>query len=182
MSRHNRNFSQPTSQRPAHQQVSTRPAVAEEAPLDTQRVPSAATDAQSQADAEAADPDRYEAQPDITGTDALPAEPTDTVSVEEADADAADEADFGGFEDIGVRGPKSVATKDSGAQRVIQAPVVIHRDAVEEAAFQNELVAIVPRKTQQRNFINNTNYALVKGQEQFVPRSVADHFRDKGLI
>lgn len=181
MARHNRNHMQPMSQRPAHQQVSTRPVAAEEAPADISRVPSAATAAQSAADANDADPDRYQAAPGVTDTDPVSVdEPTDIVTAEDDQGpDPVDDAEFAGFEDINTR-PKSVGSVKE--ERLVQAPVVINRTTAEEQEYQAELVPIIPRKTQQRNFINNTNYALVKGQEQFVPRSVADHFRDKGLI
>lgn len=190
MSRHNRNFNQSPSQRPAYQQVATRPVVAEgESEQDIQKVPSAATTSQSESDALDADPDRHEAQPVVTATDAAPGEVSDVTEsgVEESgvrvETDDAGE-DFSGFEDIATRSPKHVSavTAPPPPDRAIQAPVVIHRSAAEQAAHDGEMVPIIPRRTQPRNYVSGQWYNLIKGQEQFVPRVVADHFRDKGLI
>jgi hypothetical protein len=160
----------------------------EEPALDTQRVPSAATETQSESDALTADPDRHEAQPGITETDPMPGEATDLPNGDGeetvAGTDEESEADFNGFEDIGTRGPRHVSTKqsDTALDRVVQAPVVINRSVAEQEAYDNELVPIIPRRTQMRNYVGGVWYNLIKGQEQFVPRTVADHFRDKGWL
>jgi len=188
MSRHNRNFTQPPSQRPAHQQVATRPAAAEgEAEQDIQKVPSAATESQSQSDAQDADSDRYEAQLPVTETDAAPGEATDLPNITgDARVETVDDVgeDFSGFEDISTRSPRHVSAVASPPpmERAIQAPVVVQRSAAEQEAHDREMEPIVPRRTQLRNYVGGQWYNLIKGQEQFVPRVVANHFREKGLI
>jgi hypothetical protein len=180
MTRHNKNFNQRPSQRPAHTQVATRPAAVEEPPLDIERVPSAATETQSQADANALDTDRYAAQPGITDTDSLVTEASD---VGEDTDTGDDEEDFSDFEDIGERPPRHVSQKQGHPEeRLVQAPVRINRTEVEQQEYDSELVPIIPRKTQMRNYVSGEWYNLIKGVEQFVPRSVERHFKDKGLI
>lgn len=180
MSRHNRNFNQQPSQRPAHQQVATHPVAVEEsvheAEQDIVRVPSAATEGQSETDAMDADPDRHEAQAPITDTDPVPGETTDI-------PEGVDVEEFNGFEDIGTRPSRHVGRAQEMVQeRAIQAPVVINRTEAEQLAYDNELVPIIPRITRMRNSVNGQWYNLVKSQEQWVPRSVAEHFRSKGLL
>ena len=171
---------QQTSQRPAHQQVSTRPVAEGEVAMDTQRVPSPATTEQSAADANAADPDRYQVQEGISDTDPLPGEPTDLPT----DEDPSDEdvEEFRGFEDISTRPLRKGVGAVEAETRVIQAPLVINRSEAEQEAYDAELVPIIPRVTQQRVSINGRWYNFVKGMEQFVERSVAEHIRSKGLI
>jgi hypothetical protein len=194
MSRHNRN----PSQRPAHQQVATRPGSPGEASLDTERIPSPATDSQSQEDALAGDSDRYQAGPGITETDPLPGEATDVgveeaaLLVEDADVDGdgnedddPEEEDFGGFEDLNQRQTKK-GIASGGATKTVRAepvaPLVIQRSVADQEEYDMELVPIIPRITQQRVNIGGEWYNFIKGMEQFVPRAVADHLRSKGII
>lgn len=200
MSKHNKQNHQPRSQHPAHQQVATRPGAVKDGEVsqDTERVPSAATESQSQVDASAADPDRYQPQDGVTETDPVPGEETDIEADNDEDEDSDKEpgddedtgdddgGDFQGFEDINTR-PKRIRREGSdgggAAVAVAERPVIeVSRTAEEHEQYQAELVPVIPRKTQQRVNIGGEWYNFIKGIEQFVPRSVADHIRDKGLI
>lgn len=201
MSKNNR---QP-SPRPATQSVSTRPQSPGEGATDVTRVPSPATVAQAEDDADVSDPERYQAQPGVTETDPAPGEATDLpvdgelqdddavdadAETDEAETDedaAADEgADFAGFDDISERPSRRVkasAGAPPNAQMVqTVAATVIHRSEAAQEAYMAELVPIVPRITQQRVSINGEWYNFVKGMEQYVPRAVEEHLKSKGLI
>lgn len=185
MAKKNRNSHQKPSQRPAHQQVGVRPGAAGEPELDISRVPSAATAAQSRDDA-AESTEFPPAKPAETDSDPLPGQVTDIGLEEDDDSDLdADgveidaEEEFNGFEDLNTR----IHHVSQRAEPEIAAvPLIINRTAEEQRQYDSELVPIIPRRTQMRVNIGGSWYNLVKGQEQFVPRPVADHFREKGLL
>lgn len=187
MAKKNRN--QQPSQKPGFQQASTRPAAQGEAALDNQRIPSPATAEQSQADAERADPDRYQPRDgNQTMTDAQPGEVTDLAGgdntimsdlddetidhIEEheklnnpAPAGDAGEVDFQGFD-----------------EPVVRTPVLVDAVAQKQLVDANELVPVMPRRTVMRTKIGRKWYNFIKGQEQFVPAFVRDHLIEKAVI
>jgi hypothetical protein len=185
----NRNYQQ--SQRPGFQQASTRPAATGEAALDNQRIPSPATAAQSQADAERSDPDRYVPRDDQTVTDAAPGESTDLISgddktmndVDEEIVDHVDEAEaqrssiaegeeippFTGFDEPEQRGHAT-------------GPLLLDAAAQKRKVNDDELVPVMPRRTVMRTKIGPAWYNFIKGQEQFVPNYVREHLVEKGVI
>lgn len=183
----NKNRNNQQSQRPGFQQASRRPAAQGEAALDNQRIPSPATAAQSSADAQRSDPDRYvPADGNQTDTDAHPHEATDLISgddkimndvddeivdhIAQAEAEATSDNDvvpFTGFEEPEKRGHR---------------PIVLDAQAQEQLVDDNELVPVMPRRTVMRTKIGSTWYNFIKGQEQFVPRYVRDHISEKGVI
>lgn len=194
MSKHNRHNHQQPSQRPAQQQVAVRPeslTTAGDVPLDTQRVPSAATDEQSQVDAAAADPDRYRPQEGVTDTDPVAGEATDLPTDEnselaseddEPNDDAEEGDDFEGFEDINTRTRNIRRPEESKVVAPERVRTVIDMTEEERERHAMELVPVIPRRTELRTSINGEWYNFKKGVEQFVPRAVAEHCAEKGLI
>jgi hypothetical protein len=188
----NRNRYQTTakSQRPAHQQASVRPAVSGEAPLDNTRVPSSATTVQSEADAQAADPDRYVSQEPITDTDAFPGQVTDlaggddTVNHElaedELDAVEAAEAEEGA-EFVGFADSSEIVDPPARAHKAV-VPVEVSLTAQEQFDADHKLVPVMPRRTVMRTNIGGKWWNFFKGQEQFVPAYVREHLSEKGVI
>jgi hypothetical protein len=149
-------------------------------------MPSSATEDQSSLDATGADQDRYTPQAGVTETDPVPGEatdvPGDVVAAEDDDVETFEGFDDDQtFEDLHTRQTKATAV-NAEAELVQRAPVRIFQNDAERDDYMAELVPIIPRRTQQRVSINGEWWNFIKGQEQFVPRSVMEHIRDKGLI
>lgn len=184
MANHNRN--QKPSQKPGQQQASTRPAAQGEGALDNQRIPSPATQEQSQADAENADPDRYEPRDGaFTGTDPLPGQATDVIDdgnkiMTDEDDDTVDH--IAEHEKLN-NPPVDDTVAFAGFEEPARTPVVVV-DAIAQQQLQDadELVPVTPRRTVMRTKIGAKWYNFFKGQEQFVPAWVRDHLREKAVI
>ncbi len=163
--------------------------------MDNVRVPSPATATQSQADAQAADPDRYRPQLGLTGSDAAPGEGTDLVGGDDTVIGDVDEDELehirAGEEDEVLRDAgvadegvpfQGFDSPDLVTTRAHVLPTTISMSESEKRAAEQEMVPVIPRRNVLRTKIGPDWYNFVKGQEQFVPGWVRDHLMEKGVI
>jgi hypothetical protein len=150
------------------------------------RMPSAATEEQSQADVQAADPNLHLAEDVGAQTEPFPEEPTDVLEGDTGEDfqgdNSEEEEEFTQFEDLNTRSRGRVSMSPNDIPQEMVQPVRIDRDAAEQEAYDTELIPIIPRRTQMRVSINGRWFNFTKGIEQFVPRYVADHIRERGYL
>jgi hypothetical protein len=182
---------QKNSQKPAVERVAVRPRAGEV--IDTERVPSPATQEQSEQDAYVTDRDRYVGdRPADAIADPQPGEETDlvggddTVLGEEPLIDEDPDLEGGVDEEEGEEEFQGFIEPEDSQELVPAARAhrsrVVNTDYAALERDANTLVPIIPRRTLQRTKIGGKWYNFVKGQEQFVEKAIMEHIREKGVI
>jgi hypothetical protein len=184
----NKNQQADRSQRPAFQQVSTRPAVGGEPAQDNVRVPAPSTVDESQAAAQVTDADRYvPSEGSVTTSDALPGQATDLVGGDDTvldDLDSTSVEQITEAENAAVNSDSEDGIEFSGFAEPAKTLelTTVSLTAQQQTAIDNELMPVMPRRTVMRTSIGGKWWNFFKGQEQFVPKYVRDHLLEKGVI